>query len=78
MPLMIVSNPNGVNLHVQNSQTSATQTTCFKPQRGKFTRKKAGAAATKPKSFKPQRGKFTLGRNAVNKPLNIMFQTPTG
>ena len=53
---MIVSNPNGVNLH----------------------EKKAGAAATKPKSFKPQRGKFTLGRNAVNKPLNIMFQTPTG
>ena len=33
----IVSNPNGVNLHLELTQTRQQNENCFKPQRGKFT-----------------------------------------
>ena len=56
---MIVSNPNGVNLHFIGNIYENPKLR-FKPQRGKFTRAKSEFDNLLQECFKPQRGKFTL------------------
>ena len=56
---LLVSNPNGVNLHATTSAIIFTTSPCFKPQRGKFTHQERQIKSRNLSSFKPQRGKFT-------------------
>ena len=56
--VLTVSNPNGVNLHLDRLSSSKSGAG-FKPQRGKFTLCFKYYIAGIGESFKPQRGKFT-------------------
>ena len=74
---MIVSNPNGVNLHFIGNIYENPKLR-FKPQRGKFTLKEIRSEKYKKPSFKPQRGKFTLSFARKKSLMQTWFQTPTG
>ena len=75
--LKVVSNPNGVNLHVKSGLTAGSHC-CFKPQRGKFTQRRYLLSAPSDRGFKPQRGKFTLIPPRLCFSTRWQFQTPTG
>ena len=77
MRIYLVSNPNGVNLHILEDLLS-NQNTRFKPQRGKFTLPIVVAKKILTACFKPQRGKFTLATKDQQLAYAKAFQTPTG